>query len=352
MEQQQDITHSPLMQELESQLPKLNFYRFCQLLEQISEGKPIIGCNESPAKDPLRFAPAPDMSFPAGEIKCIEREPYLKRPPTVRTRFLGLYGVDSVLPPGLLINIMCKIDGHQRMTDFLDMFNHRILTQFYRIWLKYHYPASFIKGGDDPISKCLLGLTGMGIQGASEQIGTPSSRFLALLGLITQRTRTAEGLAGVVRVLVEKANVEVNEFFPIWQQVDERATLGSKTTKTRLNASSVLGQRFKECNQTVQIIIEPIKQQQIDPLLPGGNLHKDLMALLRAYLGQRVDAQLVLKIKKQFLPKTRLTSGNSRLGQTASLINTQLGTNQTDFVNVDFIKVKIGRYSCFDYIAA
>lgn len=348
MESKQDIENSPLMQSLEQALPKMNFYRFCQLLELLYAQKPVLGCAETPVSDPLRFAPAADMSFPAGELKHIEKSPYLNRPTTVRTRFLGLYGVDSALPPALLHNIIRKEEGYQVMTDFLDMFNHRIITQYYRIWLKYHYPASFISGGEDPISRCLLGLAGMGISGCSEQIATPSSRFLSLLGLITQRTRTAEGIVGLVRVLIDDAKVEVQEFYPIWQTVEHPVKLGDKGQhKARLDSSTILGQRFKESNQTVHIKLTPLHQQQIALLLPGGQLHKDLMALLKAYLGYKVDAQITLRIQRQFLPPSKLTSNHSRLGQTASL-NKQGHKNRLD----DEVLVNLGCYNGFNYAVA
>lgn len=335
MEQQQDITTSTLMQALEAQLPKMNFYRFCQLLERITQSELKLGTGESPLADPIRFAPSPEMSFPAGELKCIEREPYLNRPITVRTRFLGLYGVDSILPPVLLDDIVKKAEGYQAMTDFLDMFNHRIITQFYRIWLKYHYPASFVSGGDDPISQCLLGLTGLGIKGTSDQIGTPVSRFLALLGLVTQRTRTAEGIIGVIKVLVSDCDIEVREFYPIWMNVPSPAKLGDK--KAALSGDSVLGKRFRECNQTVHVMLRPHDKTLIAELLPDGQLHNDIMTLMRAYLGYQVDAQIDLHLPKAFLPKTQLIKHGARLGQTASLI-------RTDDKHQREVVVNLGRY--------
>lgn len=346
MEPKQNIENSLLMQTLENVLPKMNFYRFCQLLEQMYADEPVLGRYETPVADPLRFAPSIDMSFPASELKFIERAPYVNRPTTVRTRFLGLYGVDSALPLGLLDNIIRREENYQAMTDFLDMFNHRIITQFYRIWLKYHYPASFLSGGKDPLSKCLLGLTGLGIKGTAEQIGTPSSRFLALLGLITQKTRTAEGIIGLVRVLVNDAKVVVNEFYPIWQSIDNPAKLSSKEQLT-LNGSAVLGSRFRECNQTIRIAITPQHKEQIADLLPDGQLHHDLLALLRAYLGYQVDAKMTLYIQRHFLPRSRLTSKNSRLGQTASF--TKISANGG--ITQDEVAVNIGHYSGIDYIA-
>ena len=346
MEPEQNIENSLLMQTLENVLPKMNFYRFCQLLEQMYADEPILGRYETPAADPLRFAPSIDMSFPASELKYIERAPYVNRPTTVRTRFLGLYGVDSALPLGLLDNIIRREENYQAMTDFLDMFNHRIITQFYRIWLKYHYPASFLSEGKDPLSKCLLGLTGLGIKGTAEQIGTPSSRFLALLGLITQKTRTAEGIIGLVRVLVNDAKVVVNEFYPIWQSIDNPAKLSSKE-QSALNGSAVLGSRFRECNQTIRIAITPQHKEQIADLLPGGQLNHDLLALLRAYLGYQVDAKMTLHIQRHFLPRSRLTSKNSRLGQTASF--TKISENGG--ITQDEVAVNIGHYSGIDYVA-
>ncbi|WP_345492559.1 type VI secretion system baseplate subunit TssG [Orbus sasakiae] len=339
MEQQQDITTSTLMQQLEAQLPKMNFYRFCQLLEQMTDNELKMGTGESPLADPLRFAPSPEMSFPASELKCIEREPYLDRPITVRTRFLGLYGVDSVLPPILLDDIVRKEEGYQAVMDFLDIFNHRIITQFYRVWLKYHYPASFIRGGNDPISRCLLGLTGLGIAGTSEQIGTPDSRFLALLGLVTQRTRTAEGIVGVIKVLVPDCDVDVYEFYPQWMNVPERAKLGDNVTS--LGGNSILGQRFKECNQTVRVVIKPHNKALIEQLLPDGQLYNDVMTLMRAYLGYQAEAKMDLCIPKTFLPKTQLIKRGirARLGQTASLI--------CDPSPQGSINVNLGRYQGF-----
>lgn len=318
MEQQQDITTSTLMQHIEAQLPKMNFYRFCQLLEQITDNQLAMGTGETPLDDPLRFAPSPEMSFPAGELRCIEREPYLNRPITVRTRFLGLYGVDSVLPSALLDDIVHKADGYQAVIDFLDIFNHRMITQFYRVWLKYHYPASFLSGGKDPISQCLLGLTGLGIKGSSEKIGTPASRFLALLGLVTQRTRTADGIMGVIKVLVPECDVDVQEFYPIWMSVPKRMPLDGKTAS--LSGNTVLGKRFRESNQTVKVTIKPRNAQLIAPLLPDGQLYHDIMALMRAYLGYQIEVKFALSISSRFLPRTQLIKAGSRLGQTASLI--------------------------------
>jgi type VI secretion system protein ImpH len=92
-------------------------------------------------------------------------------------------------------------EGHEALQGFLDIFSHRILTQFYRIWRKYSYPATFEPGGTDSISQSLLGLVGLGIPGTANHIATPVSRFLALLGVLRQPGKTQEGMQALVTLL-------------------------------------------------------------------------------------------------------------------------------------------------------
>jgi type VI secretion system protein ImpH len=154
-----------------------NFYRFCQLLEkQLSDLKPI-GSTFSPKNDAVRFRPHPGMGFPVSELKAVETDPERPdAPPTVRTTFMGLYGVDSPLPTGYIDDIAQKREGHEAQEAFLDIFNHRMMTQFYRIWRKYSYPATFEDGGTDKTSRSLMALTGI-----TDSNNVRASRLRALL---------------------------------------------------------------------------------------------------------------------------------------------------------------------------
>src|SRR5471032_2710358 len=163
---------SRLSARLERDIGKINFFRFCQLLEH--PGMPKLGSTANPADDPVRFRPHPGMGFPVSELKTLETDP--DGSPTVRTTFMGLYGVDSPLPTSYIDDITQQREGHEALAGFLDIFNHRFMTQFYRIWRKYSYPATYEAGGKDNISQNLLGLIGMGIPGSQQHFATPTSR--------------------------------------------------------------------------------------------------------------------------------------------------------------------------------
>jgi len=203
--------HSRLTPRLEADLHRINFYRLCQLLEKRHPDRPLMGSSSHPADDPVRFAPHPGMGFPASELKAVEYdEDDDNRPPLIRTTFMGMYGVDSPLPTAYLDDISQRREGHEALQGFLDIFSHRILTQFYRVWRKYSYPATFEPGGTDSISQSLLGLVGLGIPGTANHIATPVSRFLALLGVLQQPGKTQEGMQALVRLLAPDTTVQVS----------------------------------------------------------------------------------------------------------------------------------------------
>ncbi|WP_244577146.1 type VI secretion system baseplate subunit TssG, partial [Escherichia coli] len=107
------------------QLPYINFYRFCQLLEQSQPDQPPIGSGWQACQEAVRFCPYPGMGFPTSEIKdaVIPEESHL--PPTVHVTFMGLYGVTSPLPAHYISDIAQQREGHEAAADFLDIFSHR-----------------------------------------------------------------------------------------------------------------------------------------------------------------------------------------------------------------------------------
>ncbi|MBR8846062.1 hypothetical protein J0X08_00106 [Klebsiella variicola] len=105
------------MAQLRPQLPYMNFYRFCQLLEKIQPKAPVIGSDWQLGDEPIRFRPHPGMGFPAGEIRGMD-DPEPPRPPAVRVAFMGLYGVESPLPTHYSDDIAQRREGVEATEDF------------------------------------------------------------------------------------------------------------------------------------------------------------------------------------------------------------------------------------------
>ncbi|MCT9846347.1 type VI secretion system baseplate subunit TssG [Enterobacter sp. FS01] len=305
---------------LDKKIWRANFYRFCQLLEQENPDAPKLGATSYPADDPVRFRPWPGMGFPASELRAVEiDDDHPALPPTVRTTFMGLYGVDSPLPGTYLDDIAQRREGYEAVTSFLDIFNHRIITQYYRIWRKYAYPATFESGGHDATSQCLLGLVGLGIPGTAEHVATPVSRFLALLSTMRLPTRNAEGIRALVSLLAPHTRVMITEPDPVKVHSDNRSSLLAGN-RVRLSQRAILGKTAKEACSRILVILITESPEEAEGWLPGGHLHSDLLILMRVYLGYRSDARLRLTVPVRLLPEPRLSKDRRiQLGRTGLL---------------------------------
>ncbi|NUT78854.1 type VI secretion system baseplate subunit TssG [Pseudomonas sp. C1C7] len=330
---------SGLLQALEGQVAEANLYRFCQLLEQAVPDHPPLGSTAHPADDPVRFRPDPGMGFPAGELRAIETDDnHPLRPATVRTRLLGLYGVDSPLPSAFVDDIAQRREGHEALEGFLDVFNHRVFTQFYRIWRKYSYPATFEAGGADKTSQCLLGLIGLGIPGTAEQIATPISRFLALLSVMQLPTRNAEGITALVTLLAPQTRARVTPHCPLKVALVRAAGLSTRHPVS-LSQGTPLGATGQDANSQLHLALFTEDPQEARGWLPGGQLYLDLLVLLRVYLGWRCTARLQLSLPLRSLPQPVLAGEPVLLGMTGVL-----GSGAWRQTEHDTITINLGRY--------
>lgn len=334
------LSASGLLQALEGRIAEGNLYRFCQLLEQALPGHPALGSTARPSDDPVRFRPDPGMGFPAGELKAIEtddRRPLA--PATVRTRLLGLYGVDSPLPTAYLDDIAQRREGHEALEAFLDIFNHRVFTQLYRIWRKYSYPATFEPGGTDSTSQCLLGLVGLGIPGTANHVATPISRFLALLSVMRLPTRNAEGVMALVKLLAPNTRVSVTPHWPQRIALAQPASL-SVARPVRLSQGMPLGSVGRDANSQLHLALFTEDRQEAQGWLPGARLHGDLLVLLRVYLGWRCTARLELCLPEHCLPQPVLGRAPVLLGLTGLL--GLGGSRRADGQGT--VTIRLGRY--------
>ncbi|MDR3428729.1 type VI secretion system baseplate subunit TssG [Silvimonas sp.] len=324
-----------LMRDIFRRAPQFNFYQFCALLDATRPDVPGLATQNSPAQEPVRFRPIASLGFPGGELARVELDTEDENlPPTIRTTFLGLYGVDARMPWHVLDDIATRRDGHEPLAAFLDIFNHRIVTLYYRIWQKYRYPVTFRAGATDRVSQSLLCLAGLGIGNVAQRTQLPTARFMALLGLGGQRTRPAEGLVAVIKLLLPQASIKVEEFFPVLRHLENPAALGQQPVALRAG-SLVLGQTVMDRNSTVRVIISLPASERLRALLPGGRDHHDLLQMLKIYLGYKLDAELTLRISREQLPPLQLGSSPAFLGLT-SLLG---GENQNTPVDI-----RLGRY--------
>lgn len=345
MERESQSASTRLIDQLRDKLPYTQFYRFCQLLEQSQPDAPALGSQWQVKHDPVRFRPHPGMGFPASEFKGIEIPANPHLPPTIRTTFMGLYGVESPLPTAYIDDITQRREGYEAVSDFLDIFNHRLITQYYRIWRKYSYPATFAPGGTDKTSKYLLSLCGLGIEGCAKTIATPVSRFLALTSMMRLPTRTTEGIIALVQLLAPDTEAYVIPHDRYRVPLRNPLTM-SASRPVNMSNSPVMGSHAVDVNSQVLLRLKTANPDEAKAWLPGGQLHTDLLALLHVYLGSRLHVRLQLSVLRSLLPDAQLSCQPQHtgvlLGRTA--VMRALKVTSTPQPIAEMITINLGRY--------
>jgi type VI secretion system protein ImpH len=313
---------------------RMNFMRLCELLELAAPNLPSLGSTDSPANEPVRFRSRARLGFPNREIDAVEYHyDDRSKPPAIRTTFLGLYGVDARVPSYFIDEVAQNRDGADPLSAFLDLFHHRFATLFYRTWRKYRFPVGFKRGGTDDISRCLVSLVGLGIGRPAIEQTVGTRKLLSMLGLASQRTRTAEGLAGVLQHAVPDATITVTEFHPVWIQLNV-------FEPTALGENCVLGRGFYDRGNCARVVIAPTTTESVLGLTPGRQVHSEIMALLRFYLGYESNAHLEMHVSPDLMPRAELSSDQVCLGYT-----TQLAQPKRPYATGAITRVQLGTWN-------
>ena len=116
--------------------------------------------------------------------------------------FLGLTGPSGVLPRHYTELLLQRIrEKDFSLRDFLDLFNHRLISLFYRAWEKYRLPIGYERSQlddpdeqPDPVTRGLYCLVGLGTAGLRGRLDVDDEAFLYYSGHFAHFPRSASAL--------------------------------------------------------------------------------------------------------------------------------------------------------------
>ena len=120
---------------------------------------------------------------------------------------MGLTGPLGVMPAAyteLLIERVRAKDTAGR--EFLDIFNHRMISLFYRAWEKYFFPREYEGADRDVVSRHLLDLVGLGTSALQNRQDLPDDALIFYSGILAQHPRSAAHGAAISRCGVRSAD--------------------------------------------------------------------------------------------------------------------------------------------------
>jgi type VI secretion system protein ImpH len=345
-----------------------DYFQAVRLLEKTFPQRRPVGQGAPPSAEAARFRAHMALNFPASAIYQIEAPSARVPVPTLTVTFMGLTGPSGVLPRHYTEMLMRARDarGPERYVarDWFDLFNHRLLSLFYRAWTKYRFWLSYERGEHarpepDLFTEALYSLIGLGgrslrgrlrvaVRPAAE--GPPRERVLARVedlallyyaGLLAHRPRCAMSLERLLEDYFA-APVRVLQFQGQWLRLEpeSQARIGGPAGNAQLGVNVVVGTRVWDVRSKVRIRLGPLDYRRFASFFPDQApvpQRKEffkLMHLVRFYVGPhlQVDVQLVLKASE--VPRCRMAPGadGPRLGWNCWLLTRPMPRDSEDAV--------------------
>jgi type VI secretion system protein ImpH len=311
------------------------FFQAVRLLERMSpEREPVGRSGGAPMGEVVRFRTRASLEFPASQIHAIERDDREARhetdsasaalrepPPEMFVNFMGLTGPLGTLPSHyteLLVERARYKDT--AYWEFLDIFNHRLISLFYRAWEKYRFHVAYERGEADHFTEHLLDVIGLGTRGLQGRLGVPDEALLFYGGLVAQRPRSASAIAAILGDHFG-VPVRVEQFTLQWLALEEGSLTRLGAANSSLGVDTIVGTRVEDNQAKFRLRIGALKLSEFLRFLPSHPTLGFLTKLTRWLVGLEFDFDVQLQLRAEEVPECRLDSGETgaRLGWTSWL---------------------------------
>lgn len=303
-----------------SEAYRFDFFQAVRLLEMIFAGSIPVGEGCEPEKEPVRFSARVGFDFPAGEVHDLVPSG-ANSPPCMVTNFLGLAGVNGPLPAPLAELVLERLRQKDTgLRDFLDIFNHRLISLMYRARKAHRITLSSQSPEQGPMANYLYAFMGLGISGLRNRLGRqmPDRVLLPYAGLLSQQPRSVVGMEHILSDHFQTP-VHAEQFSGVWRHIepDQWSSIGVLGKNQVLGQNVVLGTRIWDQQGRLMIVVGPLSLEQYLDFLPEGSAYAPLCELVRFYAGQGFEFRIRLKIRAAQIPELRL--GHAKLGWTSWL---------------------------------
>lgn len=283
---------------------------------------PAIGGDQPPEREPVRFAAAQGSRHPDAEIMRASRDDD-RGPVTIGVAFLGLTGPSGVLPDHYGELVVARDRARDTaFAAFLDLFNHRAASHFYRAWAKYRLTVAFAATRGSLRDDVSVALAALAVGG--RPIDDP--RVLGATGLLAKRVRTPEALRRTL-ALMFGLPVTIEELRARRLRIDEaeQTRIGSKRNGrfARLGVDAVSGATVADIAGRFRIRIGPLDRATFDAFLGDESLAEKVSGATRRTAGIAAAFDIQLVLAADAVPRARIGCGGdaARLGRSSWLLH-------------------------------
>lgn len=298
----------PGLASLESRPHAFSLFAALRALERACPDAPRLGESRKASDDVVRLGQAPHLVFApsdvagvaSGEEGRIELEQF----------GFGLFGPNGALP--LHWTELAYERRHQKedgtIVDFLNVFQHRLISLFYRAWAQAEPAVSLDRPASDRFRTYIGALLGVAPESAHDADPVLDFAKLSRVGRLALQTRSADGLEAVLGDYFG-IPIEVRPYSGEW--LDIPAGLHSRLGEQQLGMSTTLGASTWQCQHKFEIALGPLSGGAFENFLPGARGLTELHALVRFYTNDEWGWQARLLIQDADIPGATLGSTHS-----------------------------------------
>lgn len=300
----------------------LSFFQAVQLL--LSRIEPDCKPGEKgPFKDEaILFRGYASLGFSARDIETIhltEDDSPLSEV-VMDVNFMGLYGPASPLPVFFTENIIYDDPDDSEVRHFLDIFNHRFISFFYRSWLKYRYPLQYEPDASDPMSSKIYSLCGLKDKKDRDNSRIDWERMFPYIGMISANLQSTEVVSKVIRFYIGHDDAEIESNCERTLDIDAGQLIKLGQSNSSLGLETTLGRTVRDRMSKFKIRFNDLSLEKYLSLLPGSEKHKDIQELVRILLKEPMDFDTELNLNTNEVPRNKISKSNFfQLGRTSWL---------------------------------
>ena len=307
-----DLSHAERkLSEVEEKLRRepyaFEFFQAVRLLERFFPERTPVGRFSHPEGEVVRFRAHPSLAFPASEIQAAEWPE--DGPVKMMVNFMGLTGPEGVLPNPYTTLIIERLrDSDHSLRDFLDLFNHRIISLFYRAWRKYRFDVASEQNERDRFSRHLVSLLGLGTDGMRDRQVVSDDALVYYAGLLAKRPRSAQALKQILSDYFD-VPVEIEQFSGAWYRLDPEAQCrmsDENLDSGELGFGAVVGDEMWNQQSRVQIVLGPLSLKRYADFLPDGESFSPLRSWVKFFSNDEWDFEVRLILERENVPACTL----------------------------------------------
>jgi type VI secretion system protein ImpH len=273
----------------------LDFFQVVHLLQNWYADGARVGELGPPSRERVRLRPDETLRFSPGDVRKVEAIDDEPTKAEITVNFMGLY-------------------------------DHRILSLFFRAWLKYRFPYRYERGAKDAFSRFVLSFVGLNEPETHPLTELPVQRLLKYVGVGAPQTRPPVNLERVLSDYFGGAPIRVREYVRRWVNIppEQQNRLGD--ANSTLGADLSVGSRVPDRDGKFRIEVGPVGFQEYLDLLPETKKFHDMCALVRVWSFERFDFDIQIEIKREEIPPSLFDADSPpQLGRTSWAVTPEDG---------------------------